>query len=51
MELYDINYFITYRDVSDKLIDCLWRCMRLITRLLMEMYDINYLIAYGDVRD
>ena len=48
MEMYDINYLIAYGDVWDTLLDCLWRCMILITWLLME---INYLIAYGDVWD
>jgi len=42
MEMCDIIYLIAYGDVLD---DCLWRCMRLITQLLMEMYDISYLIA------
>jgi len=46
MEMYEINYLIALGDVWDYLLDCLWRCMILITWLLMELYDINYLNVY-----
>jgi len=42
MELYEINYKILHGAVQDKLLECTWSSMRLITRLYMELYKINY---------